>query len=384
MEVTDIQDNFTGELVTEMATGTAALVSLDPALVTEITQGDEDPVFVTYAIESGWSVNRRYWPPEVLTKIAEQVNQSTDPVVGYRGHIPPAEDGFSFPEIGLHWLKATTQISSDKSKLFVKAYALPGTKAREYIKRKLAKTISVSGKALLKPIKGGVAVSDFDLESIDLARPRTAGMKTQLVAVTQEMEDDTVKPEEIAALQENELRAHNPGLVTSIETEAKKPLETKISEMETEAENSNGNADLLTKIREALGIDENADILAIVGETVGKLKQAVQDSREKMFDEVLEKKFKNENTRNLVRRLAVSEMQSEDTEEMDEDKYREHVEKRVTEMIENDADLKALASEHETGGGRSLSGGTSDRAGKNEGPKTNENIEVSKAGAGRR
>lgn len=383
-----ITDLFDVEVVSEMASGASALVSLPPDLVTEITQGDDDPMFATFVIQSGWSNSKRYWAPEVLDKISEQVNKSGEPVVGYMGHIKPEDDSFTFPDIQLQWLKSVIQPSSDKTKMFVKAYVLPGTKARDYLKRKLVRTVSVRGDANLKRIQGGVAVSEFDLESIDLSRPRKAGMKTQLVALTSEMEDSTVKPEEIAALQENELRAHNPTLVTEIESKATEPLTVKVTEIEAAAEDAKKDSDLITEIRKTLGLAEDTDVLTTIGELMTKLKQQTKDMKDKVFSEVLEKKFKNESTRNLVKRLAVSEMETPDDgedEEEDEEKYRAKVEEMFNNFIENDEDLKTLVASTETGGGRKLTSLPGERGTREikEG-YSNDNIEVSKVSGGRR
>jgi hypothetical protein len=276
------------------------------------------------------------------------------------------------------------QPSSDKSKLYVKAYALPSSKARDYLKRKLVRTVSVNGVANLKRIQGGVSVNEFDLESIDLSRPRKSGMKNTLVALTTEMEDSTVKPEEIAALQENELRAHNPALVTVIEDSAKKPLEEKVTEMEAGAEEVKKDSDLIAEIRTSLGLAEDADVLTTIGELMSKVKDQVKDMKDKAFDKVLERKFKSESTRNLVRRLAVSEM-TIDEEIEDEEEYEKKVEEMFNNFIDKDEDLKALVSNTETGGGRSLSGAPVDRGGRKiEAGYENENIEVTKVGGGRR
>ena len=381
----EIHDLFDVEVVSEMASGAAALVSLPPEKVAEITAGDDDPLFATFVIESGWSKSKRYWPPEILASISEQINGSSEAVVGYMGHVKPEDDSYSFPDIQLQWMKAAIQPSSDKSKLYVKAYALPSSKARDYLKRKLVSTVSVNGVANLKRIQGGVSVNEFDLESIDLSRPRKAGMKNTLVALTTEMEDSTVKPEEIAALQENELRAHNPALVTAIETSVKKPLEEKVTEMEASAEDGKKQTDLITEIRKTLGLGEDADVLTTIGEMLTKLKAQATDMKDKAFDKVLEKKFKSESTRNLVKRLVVTEMSVDEDETEDEDEYTKKVEEMVNNFIDKDDDLKALVSSTETGGGRSLTSPPGDRGNRElkEGYE-NENIEVSKISGGRR
>jgi len=210
---------------------------------------------------------------------------------------------------------------------------LPEGQGRMYIARKLVRTVSVSGKAAMRPIAGGgTEVIDFDLESIDLARPRKAGMRTALVGgLTSEMETEEVevKPEEIAALSANELRAHNPSLVTAIEDDVRKPLETKVSEQETEISELTEDQQQLVKVREALGIDDQADVLETVGSLMVKVKEIAKGAKDAVLDKVLTEKFKDENTRGLVKLALTSEMDSLEVEdESDESK------KKVTEMVD--------------------------------------------------
>jgi hypothetical protein len=381
--ISDVFENI--EIVAEQASGTSTLVSLSPDRVQEITEGDDDPMFATFVIEGGWSKSKRFWPDTVLQSISEQINGAGEPVVGYQGHIKVEDDSFVFPDIQMQWVKSIIQPSSEKVRLLAKAYILPGTKARDYIKRKLARSVSIRGDATLAPIQGGVQVKEFDLESIDLARPRKAGMKAQLVSVSSEMEGgNSVKPEEIAALQENELRAHNKALVENIEATAKKPLEEKVSEMSAAAEEAQPNADLLEEIRKLLKIDESADVLQVLGTTLSKLKESGKSLRDKVFDGVLEKKFKDAATRNIVKRLLVSEMEDngDDDGEDDEEKLTKKIEEMVNHQVDSDDDLKKLVSETENAGGRSVNGKAADRSGdkKLEPGYSDENVEVTKGG----
>ena len=177
--------------------------------------------------------------------------------------------------------------------------------------------------------------------------------------LTSEMENEggSVKPEEIGALQENELRAHNPNLVKQIEDTAKAPLETKVSEITTEGESGKEALTMISKIRESLGLDENGDLLEALGNLVAKSKDVAKEARTKYLDTVLEKKFKDEPTRNLARRLIVSEMsEGQYVTEMDsakDDELEKKTEEVVNKVIDSDPDLKKMVSEMEGSGGRS-------------------------------
>ena len=242
----------------EMTTDPNAVVQLSPEIVSRVTAGDDDPRFATFVIESGWSKSKRFWGPELFTDVAAEMNSAAggEPIVGYMGHIKEEDDPYVFPEIQLQWLGAKLSKVGDKAKLAVKAYVLPGTKGRDYLGRGLVKNVSWRGKVSQERVEGGVKIKQFIIESIDLARPRSAGMNARLVgALTSEMEGgNDLKPEEIAALSENELRAYNPTLVVAIETAVKTPLETKVSEMEADAAAVKPTMDLIPEFRRILGL----------------------------------------------------------------------------------------------------------------------------------
>lgn len=382
----EIVDVLETTLISEMASGASTLVPLSPELVREIAGNDPDPQFATYIIEGGWSKMRRYYGPQVLDSISEQINSAADPVVGYQGHIPPDQIGYAFPDIQFRWVKAKMQTGGEKAKLLVKAYLLPGSKAREYVERGLKVPISISGSADQRPIKGGVEVRNFDLESIDMARPRKAGMGGRLVGVTSEMEGGTsVDGKEIAALSEDDLKAHNPLLVKKIEEDAKTPLETRISEMTDEKKTADEQTTLISKLREALGIDEDADILEVVGTTMAELKKSTVKAREAILDGVLAKRFKDASQRGLVKRILATEMDGSEFPDGNDDAAKLKITEMVNSAIDNDESLKALATEMEDGGGASVNGGGSEDGKRREGGKRelkpgyeNERISVSK------
>ena len=328
----------------------SSLVPVDPQLIAAVTEGDPDPKFATFVIESGWSKSKRYWGAELFQNVAEQINGSEEAIVGYMGHIKPEDDPFTFPEIQLHWLGAKATKVGDKAKLAVKAYVLPNTKGRDYLKRGLVKTVSWRGKVAQIPFEKGVRVAQFAIESIDLSRPRAAGMSAKLVgALTSEMETEggtEVKPEEIAALQENELRAHAPALVQAIEQSAQKPLTEKVSEMEASAATLKAEADLIPEIRKLFGMAEDADVLEVLGKTATQLKAAGKTVRDAILDQVLAKRFKDENTLKFVRRIIASEMSDVELSG-DEDTDMKKVGEMVDEIVNNDDDLKSIVSEME-------------------------------------
>lgn len=354
MEWSDLTETF--ETVAEMTDASSGLVPLSPELVSEITAGDDDPKFATYIIESGWSKSKRFWSPELFGKVVSEINSAvtSEPIVGYQGHIPLEQDAYLFPDIQLQWVGAKLLQTGNTAKMAAKAYFLPGTKGREYAKRGLARTVSWRGKAGQVPYEKGVKITDFQIESIDLARPRSAGMSAKMVgALTSEMETEggnSVKPEEIQALQENELRAHNPALASAIETNAKKPLEDKISEMQTEAAKAKPALDLIPGLKKLLHLGDDVDEIGVLSAAISHLKAEGKSLRESVLDSVLAKRLKggSDADRALVRRVLVGEMVNREfTLTGEKEKDEKIVSEMVTEIIDADESLKVTVSEME-------------------------------------
>ena len=355
-QLVEIFEQF-DDVVAEMTTDSSGLVPLPVDLVERVTEGDDDPRFATFQIESGWSKSKRYWGPELFDAVVSEINNSArggEAIVGYQGHIKPENDAYEFPPIQLQWLGAKLLRTGDTAKLAVKAYVLPGTRARDYFKRGLVKSVSWRGKVRQESFEKGVKIKEFVIESIDMARPRTAGMSARLVgSLTSEMESEggnEVKPEEISALQENELRAHNPGLVQTIESAARQPLETKVSEMEDTEKKQKPVIDLIPEFRKVLGLAEDTDDLNTVQAVISQLRAHGKALRDSVLDKVLTKKLKGgeERDRQLVRSLIATEMRDSNLVLTgDEEKDEKTVSEMVNSVIDNSDDLKAIVSEME-------------------------------------
>jgi hypothetical protein len=337
----------------EMTTDSQAVVPISSEIVARVTAGDDDPRFATFVIESGWSKSKRFWGPELFTEVASEMNNAAqgEPIVGYMGHIKEEDDPYVFPEIQLQWLGAKLTRFGDKARLAVKAYVLPGTKGRDYLVRGLVKNVSWRGKVAQERFEKGVKIKQFAIESIDLARPRTAGMSARLVGgLTSEMEGgNDLKPEEIAALSENELRLNNPTLVLSIETAVKTPLETKVSEMDAAAVAVKPTLDFIPELRRILGLSDDTEDVVVLDKAVKAIKETGKTVRDSILESVLLKKFKDEGTRNLVKRLIVSEM--DDVRNFRATGNSTDDEKTVSEMvnsfIDTDEAIKKQVSEME-------------------------------------
>jgi hypothetical protein len=324
-----------GVTVTEMEAGVEDYVPLDPKLVAELTQGDDNPQFPVICIESGVSTNKFEWPHDILVDAAEQVNKLQP--VGYLGHIRPEDDRYAFPPPQTKWLRAVTKKEGDKTKLYVKGYNLPEPEPiRRYVRMGLVDSTSWKGKASVQHLKGGIQrVTQFALESIDWSRKGKAAMSARLVTVAAEQEG----AEEVADLSKvsiAEITAENPNLVELIKRDGAADAEAKIAEMEPAVEEVEGHRTLMTKLRELLGIDEKVDLLEAVGELQEKFTDITTKNVKERVGELLKSKVKDDDARAAVLRLIpVNEM-----EDLDDDALKT----RVEETMEKDETVKAIVS----------------------------------------
>jgi hypothetical protein len=188
--------------------------------------------------------------------------------------------------------------------------------------------------------------------------------------LTSEMDTEggnTVKPEEIAALSENEIRAHNPGLVTAIETAARTPLDTKVSEMTAEAEEVKPVLNLLPQFKKLLGLDEGTDDLNTVQAVITHLRAHGKTLRDSILSAVLEKRLTGgaEKDRKLIHTLIASEMRDREIVLTgDAEKDEKTVSEMVNSIIDSRDELKEIVSEMEEAPPAPPSGTGGDRTGK--------------------
>lgn len=336
-------------------------VAVSGERVEKIKATDDDPMFVTIEIEEGMSKSKRMWSGSILRSIAEQVNQKLP--VGYQGHIKDEDDAFAFPDPQIAWLGATAFQDNGKTKVRVKGYVL-SKEAKRLLDLGVLTEFSVRGNAKQMPmVGGGVDIRQFDLETIDFARPNRGGMKTRVVKIASEMEGGkTVDEKEIAALTVNDLRTHNPNVVTQIENAAKADLETKVSEQETALEATKEDTTLLQSVRTTLGLDENGDILENLTAIMDRVEGAVRTEVRNFIKDKITDKVKGEQEQKLVLRM-VGEMTDVKAQVDDDGKLTAETEKalqtKLDEAFENDEEVKAIVTEQITtssSGGRNLGG----------------------------
>jgi hypothetical protein len=337
-------------VISEMAndpssSASGVVIQIDQDKLAKIKARDENPQFVTIAIESGWSRSKRHWRPSILKSIAEQVNKKKP--VGYKGHMKPDQVATDFPEPQTVWLGATTVTQGDKTTLWVKGYNLPSASVRGLLDHEAVNSVSVFGNSKMKPVKGGYEVIEFDLESIDWSRKNQSGMSAKVMAITSEMESEggkSVEPKDITALSEDELRTHAPLLVAEIERKAKSPFEEEIGEMTTVVAELQPEVDMLAKVRELLGLAEGENPVEKVTNLLSQIEDASASEIKAYIKEAIAKKVKTERGQALVARL-VGEMHTEYDGEDFNDELKSKIDADLTKKIEEDEILKTVIGE---------------------------------------
>lgn len=326
------------------SSGSGVVIPIDAAKVAAIKKRDENPQFITVAIESGWSRSKRHWTPAMLKSIANQINKKKP--VGYKGHMKPEQIATHFPDPQTVWLGATTVTQGDKTVLWVKGYNLPNSDIRNYIENEAVDSVSVFGESKMKAVQGGYEVIDFNLESIDWSRKGQSGMSAKVMAVTSEMETkggNTVEPKDISALSEEELRTHAPLLVKEIERKATEPLNTQVGEMTTQVGALQPEADTLSKVKELLGLAEGENVIEKVTNLLASIEDASASEIKAYIKEAIAKRVKTERGQALVARL-VGEMHSEYEGDFT-DEMKAKIDSDLDEKIEGDEILKSVVGE---------------------------------------
>lgn len=377
----------------EIGGDVGTIVPVSSASLERIKRADpdeHDAKFAIVAVESGKSKNKRNWSGRILEKIAEQI-RSKEPV-GYRGHPLLKKDfdkGSDFPDPQTVWLGATTVLDSGKTKLVFKGYNLKDKPIRSELLAGAVDSVSICGDATMTPTKDGWDVEDFDLQSIDWARKGGQGMQGKVLALTGEQdensdseeEDGIVKPEDIAALTETDLRRYNADLTSAIEKQgedkAKQEVGTKVGEQENEINELKPAADEAKTAREKLGLKDDESLIDKIVELVSNAKAGLKEEFKNHVSKTLEKKLKgdsNEPLRALVAQL-VGEMDESKVE--NEEDAQKLAEERVNEVLDSNESVKKLVGEMEGEGERpDLRGHRSQEQQRGDFKKSNSNLEV--------
>lgn len=309
---------------------------------------DDDPLFVTVEVESGFSESKRNWKPEHVRQVVDMVNNKR--MSGNLGHplIKPEEYDTAFPEPQVVWVAAKMREAGGKAVGKFKGYVLKGAKAREYLPLGLIDGVSWFGNTTLRPRReGGYEVVKFEPENLDFARKGRSGLSSRVLALAGEMETKggfNVEPREIAALTPAEVKEHGPLVYKAIQDEAKVDLETKVGEQATALAAAEPEVEISKKVRELLGLAEGENPIERLTNILASVEDAAAKDVKEFIKTLIGKKVKTERGQAVLGRL-IGEMHTEYDGQKLDDALKTKIESDFEAKIDGDEDVKALVGE---------------------------------------
>ncbi len=213
------------------------LVPIDKEVIKRISEGDDNPLFITMQILSeGVSKNRRNYTPELVQQVADSINEKRPN--GYQGHLTSEERKTKAPDPLVMWLGAVTKEENGKKVVYARGYVMPDEKKfRTYLRKAkaLGKNVAMSiqgtaEKAVYNAKAAAYDLQGFVLDSVDFAREGSEGVPnngTLILASEMFDEDKSNKGEnavdKIDVLKNatvSEMREYNPSLVSELEASA--------------------------------------------------------------------------------------------------------------------------------------------------------------------
>lgn len=295
-----------GATISEMSgdvSGGSVDIPVDSGKVSKLLERDKNPLFVTIQVaREGVSKNGRIYSAETMNEIAEQINKHQPD--GYSGHLTDEERKTKNPDAETIWLGAKVAKDKDgKTSVYAKGYVMPSAKKRrEYLQTAfdLGKNVAVSifggaEKAVYNAKEKAYDIFGLNVESVDWARSRSEGIPNDgTLILTSEMhnnkENDMTLEEALKSAKLEDLRAHNPALVTEMETAARVD-HVPVSEM--------------TNIQEMVGADSAEKAATNISEMKTKL-QGFE------LNAAVDARVAAKAARPVIRKMALQEMKADE------------------------------------------------------------------------
>ena len=272
--------------------------------IAELTAGDDDPMFLTLPIGQAnvTSRNGRHYDNDFVAELERQVIANKP--VGIMGHLKPEDLGTEFPEEAIHWV-GTKRVGE---MLWGKGYVPPGA-ARERVRRykatnkPLATSIFAEAAGVYDKAVSAIrmAAKSLKLNQIDIGPADRVGVPSlaRLPLVTSEMQSNNDSEEQMDKLQViNEMTADDARLLPKPVTEAILATVKPAPEVQ-----------LVTELRDALGVDDKADVVKLVTELKKATETAAKTAVSNRIKELVEDKEKGikvESMRGVVTELVTA------------------------------------------------------------------------------
>lgn len=297
-EITAVQAIISGEMRVED-------VPLAPwADLQALKAGDPEPMEIVVEIPAGKSKRGWNYRPEALQKIVGEVMSQGLP--GFLGHQKPEDVDHQFPTPVTHWVGA---LWKDGKAYFRGVVDKAAEDLKRWIKAKTIRTVSIFGVPKLQQVGGETYVVDYRPLSIDWTPLGRAGMPTSIVAVG-EMDEiiigggqNPMNWKEIVA-QLKQMLASKEVTVGQIVGEMGWKAQEVAGEIDAAwLKEVTGAVETLGKVKEALGVTGEMDVLQVVQDAKKALDEKAMADREKLIDEVLKEKVTGEMAQALVKKI---------------------------------------------------------------------------------
>jgi len=266
--------------------------------------GDPEPMEVVVEIPAGKSKRGWNYRPEALQAIVGEVMSQGLP--GFLGHQKPEDVDHQFPIPVTHWVGAKWDPVVKKA-YFRGAIDKAASDLKRWIKANVIRTVSIFGIPKLQQIAGETQVVDYQPLSIDWTPLGRAGMPTAVVAVGEMDEiinnNGGVKmnwKELIAQLKQ--MLANKDVTLSQIVGEMGFTTQELAGEMK-EIKEALEARETLSKVREALGVSGEMDIIKAAEEAKKALDEKTNAEHEKLIDEVIKEKVAGEMAQKFIKKM---------------------------------------------------------------------------------
>lgn len=280
-------------------------ISLAPGVdLTTLKAGDEDPLEVVVEVPAGRSNRGWNYKPEAIQAIVRHVQEKT--LSGFLGHQKPEDVESEFKPPVTHWIGA---IWKDGKAYFRGVVDGAAKDLKRWIRSNRVNQVSIFGVPKLVKVAGETQVVDYMPLSIDWTPLDRAGMPTRIVA-TGEMDHiigggQTVNFQELIALLKKMLNGREITL-GQLAGEMGWTALSLAGELDAKwFEAVKNNEELLGKVREALGVTGEMDVLARAKEAFEALEEKKKAGQAELVDQVLKEKVSGEIAQSLVKRMLI-------------------------------------------------------------------------------
>lgn len=297
-EISAVQAIISGEMRVED-------VPLAPwADLEALKAGDTEPMEVVVEIPAGKSKRGWNYRPEALQKIVGEVMNQGLP--GFLGHQKPEDVEHQFPTPVTHWVGA---LWKDGKAYFRGVVDKAAADLKRWIKAKTIRTVSIFGVPKLQQVGGETHVVDYRPLSIDWTPLGRAGMPTSIVAIGEMDEILNGGGQKHMSWKEHvtklkEMLASKEVTVGQVAGEMGWKAQDIAGEIDAEwLKEVTGAVETLGKVKEALGVTGEMDVLQVVQDAKKALDEKAMADREKLIDEVLKEKVAGEMAQALVKKM---------------------------------------------------------------------------------